>query len=199
MTALSCVWSVFFCLFLFHNSNGKKKLRVCLSMKKCGIVCEIITLSFLSYCLRFVFFFPEQLDVEIYVTNTQISVGTSYISVSCDLNDIQWIFWGIRNYIKIELFLQCRQNKTNDWQTIVKVSDSGSFITNISKDIETHLEKNETCGNRNGKGCRIDANISIHLESCNGYLDPSFRCQLFNIEKGNTVSSKKVQVEITSK
>lgn len=162
MTALSCVWSVFFCLFLFHNSN-------------------------------------EQLDVEIYVTNTQISVGTSYISVSCDLNDIQWIFWGIRNYIKIELFLQCRQNKTNDWQTIVKVSDSGSFITNISKDIETHLEKNETCGNRNGKGCRIDANISIRLESCNGYLDPSFRCQLFNIEKGNTVSSKKVQVEITSK
>lgn len=126
-------------------------------------------------------------------------MGTSYISVSCDLNDIQWIFWGIRNYIKIELFLQCRQNKTNDWQTIVKVSDSGSFITNISKDIETHLEKNETCGNRNGKGCRIDANISIHLESCNGYLDPSFRCQLFNIEKGNTVSSKKVQVEITSK
>lgn len=156
-------------------------------------------LFFLSYCLRFVFFFPEQLDVEIYVTNTQISVGTSYISVSCDLNDIQWIFWDIRNYIKIELFLQCRQNKTNDWQTIVKVSDSGSFITNISKDIETHLEKNETCGNRNGKGCRIDANISIHLESCNGYLDPSFRCQLFNIEKGNTVSSKKVQVEITSK
>lgn len=138
--------------------------------------------------------------MKIYVTNTQISVGTSYISVSCDLyRKITFIFWGIRNTSKIELFLQCRQNKTNDWQTIVKLSESGSFITNISKDIETHLEKNGTCGNRNGRGCRINANISIHLESCKGYLDPSFRCQLFNIEKGNTVSSKKVQVEITSK
>lgn len=125
-------------------------------------------------------------------------MGTSYISVTCDRRS-GFIFGVDTRYSKIELFLQCRQNKTNDWQTIVKLSDSGSFITNISKDIETHLEKNGTCGNRNGRGCRINANISIHLESCEGYLDPSFRCQLFDIEKGNTVSSKKVQVEITSK
>lgn len=198
MTALSCVWSVFFCLFLFHNSNGKKKLRVCLSMKKYGIVCEIITLSFLSYCLRFVFFSPEQSVVEIYVSNTQLSVGTSYISVTCD-RTWGWFYW---DKTKIKLFLQCRQNKSSYWETIVKLNDSGSFITNISKDIETHLEKNGTCDYddyRYGKECRIYANISIHLESCKGYLDPSFRCQIFDIERIAVRGSREVQVEITSK
>ncbi|XP_065928832.1 uncharacterized protein [Magallana gigas] len=162
MTALSCVWSVFFCLFLFHHSK-------------------------------------EQY-VGIDVTNTQISVGTSYISVNCGLYG-KIIFRD--KYSKIELHLQCRQNKTNDWQTIVLLNDSGSFITNISKDIETNLEKNGTCDyddNRYCKGFRIYAKISIHLESCKGYLDPSFRCQLFDIYgrfKGDR--SKEVQLEISSK
>nr|XP_019925316.2 uncharacterized protein LOC105334289 [Crassostrea gigas] len=162
MTALSCVWSVLFCLFLFHHSK-------------------------------------EQY-VGIDVTNTQISVGTSYISVNCGLNGKSIFKDG---YSKIELHLQCRQNKTNDWQTIVLLNDSGSFITNISKDIETNLEKNGTCDydyNRYCKGFRIYAKISIHLESCKGYLDPSFRCQLFGIYgrfKGDR--SKEVQLEISSK
>eukprot|EP00105_Crassostrea_gigas_P017999 XP_011435983.1 PREDICTED: uncharacterized protein LOC105334289 isoform X1 [Crassostrea gigas] len=161
MTALSCVWSVFFCLFLFHNSN-------------------------------------EQSVVEIYVSNTQLSVGTSYISVTCD-RTWGWFYW---DKTKIKLFLQCRQNKSSYWETIVKLNDSGSFITNISKDIETHLEKNGTCDYddyRYGKECRIYANISIHLESCKGYLDPSFRCQIFDIERIAVRGSREVQVEITSK
>lgn len=130
-------------------------------------------------------------------------MGTSYISVTCDLNRKWTLFlWDDTRYSKIELFLQCRQNKTNDWQTIVKLSDSGSFITNISEDIETHLEKNGTCGyddDQYSKGCRIYANISIHLESCKGYLDPSFRCQLFDKERRIVDGSREVQVEITSK
>lgn len=197
MTALSCVWSVFFCLFLFHHSKGKKKPRICLSIKRWyRVKLSHVILSMILSQFRKLFFFSEQY-VGIYVTNTKISVGTSYISVNCDLYG-KSIFRD--KYSKIELHLQCRQNKTNDWQTIVLLNDSGSFITNISKDIETHLEKNGTCDYRYGKGCGIYANISIHLESCKGYLDPSFRCQLFDIGGRIAVdSSKEVQVEISSK
>lgn len=200
MTALSCVWSVFFCLFLFHHSKGKNKPRICLSIKRWyRVKLSHVILSMILSQFRKLFFFSEQY-VGIYVTNTKISVGTSYISVNCGLNG-KSIFRD--EYSKIELHLQCRQNKTNDWQTIVLLNDSGSFITNISKDIETHLEKNGTCDydyNRYCKGFRIYAKISIHLESCKGYLDPSFRCQLFGIYgriKGDR--SKEVQLEISSK
>lgn len=200
MTALSCVWSVFFCLFLFHHSKGKKKPRICLSIKRWyRVKLSHVILSMILSQFRKLFFFSEQY-VGIYVTNTKISVGTSYISVNCDLYG-KSIFRD--KYSKIEFHLQCRLNKTNDWQTIVLLNDSGPFITNISKDIETHLERNETCdyyGYRYGKGCRIYANISIHLESCKGYLDPSFRCQIFDIERRIAVDgSGEVQVEIASK
>lgn len=141
------------------------------------------------------FFFSEQSDVIIYATNTQISLGTSFISVMC-----QPRVYKKGKYSGFEILLQCRQNKSSYWETIVKLNDSGSFITNISKDIETHLERNGTCDYGYGKGCGIYANISIHLESCKGYLDPSFRCQLFDIGGRIAVdSSKEVQVEISSK
>lgn len=147
-------------------------------------------------------FFSEQSAVEIYVSNTQISLGTSYISVRCISDQYRKGIFGDKKS-RIELFLQCRQNKTNDWETIVQLNDSGSFITNISTAIETHIERNETCdffGYLNKMGCRIYANISIHLETCKDYLNPSFRCQFVDIDRKNAVDvSDEVQVQITSK
>lgn len=165
MSGVSCVWSVFFIVFLFHRSK-------------------------------------EQSAVEIYVSNTQISLGTSYVSVRCISDQYRkGIFWDKKS--RFELFLQCRQNKTNDWETIVQLNDSGSFITNISTAIETHLVRNETCVYRSFQyemGCRIYANISIHLETCKDYLNPSFRCQFVDIDRKNAVDvSDEVQVQITSK
>lgn len=146
-------------------------------------------------------FFSEQSAVEIYVKNAQISLGTSYISVRCKSDRMKSSF--LDKNSRNELFLQCRQNKTNDWETIVQLNDSGSFITNISTAIETHLVRNKTCDYRSikyEKGCRIYANISIHLETCKDYLNPSFRCQFVDIDTKNAVDvSDEVQVQITSK
>lgn len=148
-------------------------------------------------------FFSEQSAVEIYVSNTQISLGTSYISVRCISDQYRKGIFGDKKS-RIELFLQCRQNKTNDWETIVQLNNSGSFITTISTAIETHIERNETCDYRSSfqyeMGCRIYANISIHLETCKDYLNPSFRCQFVDIDTKNAVDvSDDVQVQITSK
>lgn len=97
----------------------------------------------------------------------------------------------------LELILQFRQNKTNEWETIVKSNRFGSFLTSNSTDIETHLLGNRTC-DYYMFGCMIYAKISIHLKTCKDDPYPSFRCQI--IDGTNTIdSSEEVQLEITGK
>lgn len=100
-------------------------------------------------------------------------------------------------YEDSEMILQFRQNKTNEWETIVKVNDVGLFITNISTAIETHLGRNGTCGYRKFR-CTIDARISIHVNTCENNFIPSFRCQILN-GRNSVYSSREVQLEITGK
>lgn len=82
------------------------------------------------------------------------------------------------------MFLQFRQNQTSEWETIVEVNESGTFLINSVTAIETDLDRNEKCDMFNRYrvliGCQIYANISIHLETCKDHLFPSLRCQLSN-------------------
>lgn len=132
-------------------------------------------------------------QIPIYVTSGPISLGTSDVSVSCTDFGYRRFF----EYEDFEMILQFRQNKTNEWETIVKVNDVGSFITNISTAIETHLEIKETCGYRMLQ-CAIYASISIHMNTCEYNLYPSFRCQILN-GTNSVDSSREVQLEITGK
>lgn len=143
-------------------------------------------------------FLSEQY-INIYVGAGAISLGQSYLSVSCMSYSYMMMIYGT-NDSKYEMFLQFRQNKTNEWETIVEVNKSGTFITSISKDIETHLERNETCfiGYRYRIRCRITANISIHSRTCKDHLFPSLRCQLSN-GTGIIDSSTELELEIKGK
>lgn len=124
------------------------------------------------------------------MTSIPIQLGTSYVSVMC-------INFSPHHQYGFELILQFRQNKTNEWETIVKSNRFGSFLTSNSTDIETHLLRKKRC-DYYMFGCMIYANISIHLETCKDNLFPSFRCQF--IDGPNTIdSSKEIQLEITGK
>lgn len=134
------------------------------------------------------FRFSAQIDI--YIISIPIPLGTSYVSVRCR----DYTYWRHSGY-DLGLILQFRQNKTNEWETIVKSNRFGSFLTSNSTDIETNLLRNRMC-DYHRFGCMIYANISIHLETCKDNLFPSFRCQL--IDGPNTIdSSKEVQLEIT--
>lgn len=135
------------------------------------------------------FRFSAQIDI--FVTSVPISLGTSYVSVFCMDNDYRRFF----GYEDFEMILQFRQNKTNEWETIVKVNDVGSFITNKSTAIETHFGRKKPCGYRL---CTIDARISIHMNTCENNFIPSFRCQIRN-GRNSVDSSREVQLEITGK
>lgn len=136
------------------------------------------------------FRFSAQIDI--YVISIPIPLGTSYVSVGC--RDYTYLR---HSGYALGLILQFRQNKTNEWETIVKANRFGSFLTSNSTDIETNLLRNRTCDYYKF-GCMIYANISIHFDMCKDNLFPSFRCQF--IDGPNTVdSSKEVQLEITGK
>lgn len=147
------------------------------------------------YQLFGVFFFSERTYID--VSSRSISLGESYLSVTCQ----QLMFWYFRtktNYWRLEMFLQFRQNKTNEWETIIEVNGSGTFITNISKAIETDIERNETCyNNRYQSRCMIYANISMHLETCKDNIFPSFRCQFS--DGTDTEISRDLELEIKGK
>lgn len=149
----------------------------------------------LSYFQSFVSYFISSARLKFNVDGRSIPLGTSYLSVRC-AEDQGFFFLKRTNSIS-KMILQFRQNNTNEWETIVKVNESGPFLTDISTDTETHLVRNGTCI-FGMPGCMIYANISIHLETCVNYLYPSFRCQTF--DKTNTVDmSREVQLEITGK
>lgn len=119
--------------------------------------------------------------MDIVVSSRSISIGKSYLSVSCGL---------IRPYVvsndsRYGMSIEFRQNQTSEWQTIVEVNESGTFLINSVTVIETDLERNETCDMFRFSGfylirCQIYANVSIHLETCKDHLFPSFRCQFPN-------------------
>lgn len=134
------------------------------------------------------FHFSAQIHIS--VTSIPIQLRTSYFSVRC-------IDFSYYHRYGFELILQFRQNKTNQWETIVKANRFGSFLTSNSIDIGTQLLRNRMCDYYMFR-CMIYANISIHLETCKYNLFPSFRCQF--IDGPNTIdSSKEVQLEITGK
>lgn len=142
-------------------------------------------------------FFLAQL-IDIYVSTSAISLGQSYLFASCESSPYVMIIYRT-NDSRYEMFLQFRKNKTNEWETIVGVNKSGTFITSISKDIETHLERNKTCdGNGYIMACRITANISIHSGTCKDHLFPSLRCQFSN-GRGIIDSSTELELEIKGK
>lgn len=126
-------------------------------------------------------FFSELIYID--ASSRSIPIGKSYLSVSCSTP--YRLFVAIK-VSRPEMFLQFRQNQTSEWETIVEVNESGTFLINSVTAIETDLERNETCNilryNRNRllTRCQIYANISIHLETCKDHLFPSLRCQLSN-------------------
>lgn len=132
----------------------------------------------------------------IHVGSSSISLGESYLSVTrCD--QVSKRYFRIKtNDTRPEMFLQFRQNKTNKWETLIEVNESGTFITNISKAIKTDIVSNETCYKYRDQ-CRIYANISMHLETCKDNLFPSFRCQFS--DGTDTEISRDLELEIKGK
>ncbi|XP_065928833.1 uncharacterized protein [Magallana gigas] len=133
-------------------------------------------------------FHNSKARILISVPSIRIPLGTSYLSVMC-------IDFSHHHEYGFELILQFRQNKTNEWETIVKANRFGSFLTSKSTDIETRLLRNRRCDYYMSE-CMIDARISIHLKTCKDDPYPSFRCQI--IDGTYTIdSSREVQLEIT--
>lgn len=141
-------------------------------------------------------FFSELIYTD--VSSRSIPIGKSYLSVSC----IDRRVYVATKDSRPEMFLQFRQNQTSEWETIVEVNKSGTFLINSVTAIETDLERNEPCimsrlySDRYQINCWIYANISIHLETCKDHIFPSLRCQLSN---GTEIIDRSMDLELEIK